>query len=161
MNKVILMGRLTRDPDVRYSQGENSMAIARYTLAVDRRVRRNEGGAQDQQTADFIGCVAFGKSAEFAEKYLHQGTKIAVEGRIQTGSYTNKDGQKVYTTDVVVENQEFAESKNASNGNGGSYSGGRSFDSIGQMSSHQGGSSIGDGFMNIPDGVEDEGLPFN
>ena len=161
MNKVILMGRLTRDPDVRYSQGENSMAIARYTLAVDRRVRRNEGGAQDQQTADFIGCVAFGKSAEFAEKYLHQGTKIAVEGRIQTGSYTNKDGQKVYTTDIVVENQEFAESKNASTGNGGSFSGGRSFGSGNQMSSQQDISSIGDGFMNIPDGVEDEGLPFN
>ncbi len=153
------MGRLTRDPDVRYSQGENSMAIARYTLAVDRRVRRQDGGTQDQQTADFIGCVAFGRSAEFAEKYLHQGTKIAVEGRIQTGSYTNKDGQKVYTTDVVVENQEFAESKNASNGNGGSFSGGRSFNSGSQSS--QGGSSIGDGFMNIPDGVEDEGLPFN
>ena len=161
MNKVILMGRLTRDPDVRYSQGENSMAIARYTLAVDRRVRRNEGGAQDQQTADFIGCVAFGKSAEFAEKYLHQGTKIAVEGRIQTGSYTNKDGQKVYTTDIVVENQEFAESKNTSTGNGGSFSGGRSFGSGSQMSSQQDMSSIGDGFMNIPDGVEDEGLPFN
>ena len=160
MNKVILMGRLTRDPDVRYSQGENSMAIARYTLAVDRRTRRTDGGAQDQQTADFIGCVAFGKSAEFAEKYLHQGTKIAVEGRIQTGSYTNKDGQKVYTTDVVVENQEFAESK-ASAGNGGSFSGGRSFGSGNQMSSQQDMSSIGDGFMNIPDGVEDEGLPFN
>jgi len=160
MNKVILMGRLTRDPDVRYSQGENSMAIARYTLAVDRRVRRGQdGSAQEQQTADFIGCVAFGRSAEFAEKYLHQGTKIAIEGRIQTGSYTNKDGQKVYTTDVVVENQEFAESKNASNGNGGSFSGGRSFNSGSQSS--QGGSSIGDGFMNIPDGVEDEGLPFN
>ena len=160
MNKVILMGRLTRDPDVRYSQGEDSMAIARYTLAVDRRVRR-DGNAQDQQTADFIGCVAFGKSAEFAEKYLHQGTKIAVEGRIQTGSYTNKDGQKVYTTDIVVENQEFAESKNASTGNGGSFSGGRSFGSGSQMSSQQDMSSIGDGFMNIPDGVEDEGLPFN
>ena len=160
MNKVILMGRLTRDPDVRYSQGEGSMAIARYTLAVDRRVRR-DGNAQDQQTADFIGCVAFGKSAEFAEKYLHQGTKIAVEGRIQTGSYTNKDGQKVYTTDIVVENQEFAESKNASTGNGGSFSGGRSFGSGSQMSSQQDMSSIGDGFMNIPDGVEDEGLPFN
>ena len=150
MNKVLLMGRLTRDPDVRYSQGENSTAIARYTLAVDRRVRRTEGSAQDQQTADFIGCVAFGKSAEFAEKYLHQGTKIAIEGRIQTGSYTNKDGQKVYTTDIVVENQEFAESKNASSGNG-----------FGSQSSQRDSSSIGDGFMNIPDGVEDEGLPFN
>ncbi len=142
MNKVILMGRLTRDPDVRYSQGENSMAIARYTLAVDRRVRRD---AQDQQTADFIGCVAFGRSAEFAEKYLHQGTKIAIEGRIQTGSYTNKDGQKVYTTDIVVENQEFAESKNGSGASG----------------AHSSAPADQDGFMNIPDGVEDEGLPFN
>ena len=120
MNKVILMGRLTRDPDIRYAQSESQMAIARYTLAVDRRMRRSQDGAsQDQQTADFIGCVAFGRSAEFAEKYLRQGTKIVVEGRIQTGSYTNKEGQKVYTTDVVVENQEFAESKNASAGNGG------------------------------------------
>ena len=103
MNKVILMGRLTRDPDIRYSQGENSQAIARYTLAVDRRFRR-EGS---EQTADFIGCVAFGKSAEFAEKYLHKGTKLVVEGRIQTGSYTNKDGNKVYTTDVVANLVEF------------------------------------------------------
>ena len=108
MNKVILMGRLTRDPEVRYSQGENSTAIARYTLAVDRRFRRNNDG---EQTADFIGCVAFGRSAEFAEKYFRQGLKVIVTGRIQTGSYTNKEGQKVYTTDVVVEDQEFAESK--------------------------------------------------
>ena len=108
MNKVILMGRLTRDPDVRYSAGENSTAVARYTLAVDRRFHR-DGDA----TADFIGCVAFGRQAEFAEKYLRQGTKIAITGRIQTGSYTNREGQKVYTTDVVVEEQEFAESKNA------------------------------------------------
>lgn len=110
MNKVILMGRLTRDPEVRYSQGENATAVARYTLAVDRRFNRNN----DEQTADFINCVAFGRSGEFAEKYLHKGTKIAVTGRIQTGSYTNKDGVKVYTTDVVVEDHEFAESKNAS-----------------------------------------------
>ena len=116
MNKVILMGRLTRDPDVRYSQGDSPMAIARYTLAVDRRFRRDN----DQQTADFISCVAFGRNGEFAEKYLHQGTKIVAEGRIQTGSYTNKDGNKVYTTEVVVENQEFAESKaSASNNEGG------------------------------------------
>ena len=112
MNKVILMGRLTRDPEVRYSQGENAMAIARYTLAVDRRFGRNNG--DDQQTADFIGCVAFGRAGEFAEKYFRKGTKIAVTGRIQTGSYTNRDGVKVYTTDVVVEEQEFAESKNSS-----------------------------------------------
>ena len=109
MNKVVLMGRLTRDPDVRYSQGETPLAIARYTLAVDRRFKRN--GEQD---ADFINCVAFGRTAEFAEKYLKQGTKMVVSGRIQTGSYTNKDGQRVYTTDVVVEDQEFAESKRAS-----------------------------------------------
>ena len=111
MNKVILMGRLTREPDVRYSQNaDGSMAVARYTLAVDRRRARNNN---DEQSADFISCVAFGRSGEFAEKYLHQGTKIVVTGRIQTGSYTNKDGQRVYTTDVVVEEQEFAESKSA------------------------------------------------
>ena len=115
MNKVILMGRLTRDPEVRYTQGDNQMAIARYTLAVDRRFNRNG----DENTADFISCVAFGKSGEFAERYLRKGTKIAVTGRIQTGSYTNKDGVKVYTTDVVVEDQEFAESKNSNNNGGG------------------------------------------
>ena len=112
MNKVILMGRLTRDPEVRYSQGEQATAIARYTLAVDRRFKRD-----GDQTADFIGCVAFGKLGEFAEKYLRKGTKVVVTGRIQTGSYTNKDGQKVYTTDVVVEECEFAESKNAAGDN--------------------------------------------
>ncbi|MCI9486604.1 MAG: single-stranded DNA-binding protein [Lachnospiraceae bacterium] len=150
MNKVILMGRLTRDPDVRYSQ--SGLAIARYTLAVDRRfVRSNEGG--DQQTADFISCVVFGKGAEFAEKYLHQGTKIAASGRIQTGSYTNRDGQKVYTTEVVVDDQEFAESKNAAAQSlGGGYR---------QESRPAPSAAVDDGFMNIPDGVEDEGLPFN
>ena len=146
MNKVILMGRLTRDPEVRYSQGANSLAIARYTLAVDRRFRR-EGEA----TADFIGCVAFGKQAEFAERYLRQGVKIAVTGRIQTGSYTNRDGQKVYTTDVVVEDQEFAESKNASGANDAGFA---------PMSRPQPSAAIGDGFMNIPDGIDEE-LPFN
>ena len=144
MNKVILMGRLTRDPDIRYSTGESATAVARYTLAVDRRFRRD-----GEQTADFIGCVAFGRNAEFAEKYLHQGTKIVAVGRIQTGSYTNKDGQKVYTTDVVVEEQEFAESKASSEGNGGGYSG-----------SGSNNSSSGDGFMNVPDGIDEE-LPFN
>ena len=114
MNKAILMGRLTRDPEVRYTQGENQMAIARYTLAVDRRFNRNG----DENTADFISCVAFGKAGEFAERYFRKGTKIAVTGRIQTGSYTNKDGVKVYTTDVVVEEQEFAESKNSSSNSG-------------------------------------------
>ena len=146
MNKVILMGRLTRDPEVRYSQGEQATAIARYTLAVDRRFRR-EG---DQQTADFIGCVAFGRQGEFAEKYLRKGTKIAITGRIQTGSYTNKDGQKVYTTDVVVEEQEFADSKAASEGNGGFTPADRPSPSV----------AAGDGFMNIPDGIDEE-LPFN
>ena len=118
MNKVILMGRLTRDPDVRYSQGENSTAVARYTLAVDRRFSKNE-----ENSTDFINIVAFGKAGEFAEKYLKKGTKVLVTGRIQTGSYTNKEGQKVYTTDVVAEDQEFAESKNASGANGGSSNG--------------------------------------
>lgn len=109
MNKVVIMGRLTRDPEVRYSQGEKSTAVARFTLAVDRRFKRD-----NEPTADFIGCVAFGKTGEFIEKYCRQGTKLCVEGRIQTGSYTNKDGNKVYTTDVVVESAEFAESKSAS-----------------------------------------------
>ena len=148
MNKVILMGRLTRDPDVRYSAGENSTAVARYTLAVDRRFRRDG----DSATADFIGCVAFGRQAEFAEKYLRQGTKIAITGRIQTGSYTNKDGQRVYTTDVVAENVEFAESKNASGG--GDNSGFTPSDRPSPSS------AAGDGFMNIPDGIDEE-LPFN
>ena len=116
MNRVILMGRLVRDPDVRYSTGDNAMAIARYTLAVDRRGRRTD--SNDQQTADFIGCVALGKNGEFAEKYLRKGTKVVIEGHIQTGSYTNKDGQKIYTTDVVIDGQEFAESKANSSGNG-------------------------------------------
>ena len=144
MNKVILMGRLTRDPEVRYSQGENAPAVARFTLAVDRRFRR------DDASTDFIGCVAFGRNAEFIEKYFRQGTKALITGRIQTGSYTNKDGQKVYTTEVVVENCEFAESK-ASAGDGGSYASSRP----------EPVNAAGDGFMNIPDGVEDEGLPFN
>lgn len=139
MNKVILMGRLTRDPEVRYSQGENSLAISRYTLAVDRKYKK--AGEQD---ADFINCVAFGKTAEFAEKYLKQGIKIIVTGRIQTGSYTNKEGQKVYTTEVVIEEQEFAESKSASNDSG------RPLPSQAE----------GDGFMSIPEGIDEE-FPFN
>ena len=148
MNKVILMGRLTRDPEVRYSQGDSATAVARYTLAVDRRFNRNN----DDQTADFIGCVAFGRSGEFAEKYLHKGTKVVVTGRIQTGSYTNKDGVKVYTTDVVVEDQEFAESKNsAGNNDGGFVPAGRPAPAP---------MAAGAGFMNIPDGIDEE-LPFN
>lgn len=141
MNKVILMGRLVADPEVKHSQGENTTAIARYRLAIDRKFKKD-----GEQTADFIPCIAFGKSAEFAEKYLHKGTKIAVTGRIQTGSYTNKDGQKVYTTDVVVEEQEFCESKSSA----GSA----------QQQAPSYGQADGDGFMNIPDGIEDE-LPFN
>lgn len=139
MNKVILMGRLTRDPEVRYSQGnQQPVAIARYSIAVDRRFKQD-----GQPAADFINCIAFGKLGEFAEKYLHQGTKIAVTGRIQTGSYTNKDGQKVYTTDVVVEEQEFCESKSQQSNN-----------------QQQVPPSVGTDFMNIPDGIENE-LPFN
>lgn len=143
MNKVILMGRLTKDPIVTYSQGAESMAIARYTLAVDRRGKRAEG----QQNADFINCVAFKDNAKFAEKYLRQGTKIAVEGHIQTGSYKNKDNQTVYTTDVVIDSQEFAESKqNTSNQE--------------NAPSAPVPSASDDGFMNIPDGIDEE-LPFN
>lgn len=148
MNKVILMGRLTRDPEVRYSQGESPMAIARYTLAVDRRFNRNN----DENTADFIGCVAFGRAGEFAERYFRKGLKVLVTGRIQTGSYTNRDGVKVYTTDVVVEDQEFAESKNSS---GNADSG---FTAGGSRAPQP--SGAGDGFMNIPDGIDEE-LPFN
>ena len=143
MNRVILMGRLVRDPEVRYAQSGDNMAIARFTLAVDRRGKKEEY----QQTADFIGCVCFGRLGDFTEKYLRQGTKIAVVGRIQTGSYTNKDGQKVYTTDVVIDEIEFAESKVA---NSDSYT----------APSRPEPSSVGDGFMNIPDGIDEE-LPFN
>ena len=234
MNKVILMGRLTRDPDVRYSgNGESSMTIARFTVAVDRR-RTNADGQRD---ADFIGCVAFGKQAEFAEKYLHQGSKIALTGRIQTGSYNNKDGQKVYTTEVIVEELEFAESKAASDmrsqsyGQNQNYGQNQGYGRAPQYGQQQYGqapqqsyqqpapapqpapqyqpqpaygqqmpqnqapaapapqaaapeaagsrpavsetvreyaptetddaSQVGQGFMNIPEGVEDEGLPFN
>lgn len=145
MNKVVLMGRLTRDPEVRYSSGESQTAIARYSLAVDRRFKRDG----DEQTADFINCVAFGRSAEFAEKFLRKGTKILVVGRIQTGSYTNKDGVKVYTTDVVVEEHEFAESKAAASEGG-----------FAPVSRPETIAPAGDGFMNIPDGIDEE-LPFN
>ena len=138
MNKVILMGRLTRDPEVRYSSGDNQMAIARYSLAVDRRGRR-EGN--DGQTADFINCVAFGRAGEFAEKYFHKGIKVLVTGRIQTGSYTNKDGQKVYTTDVIIEEQEFAESKKS-------------------QGYPEPGNASADGFTDIPTGLTGNDLPF-
>lgn len=141
MNKAIVMGRLTRDPEVRYSQGEKSIAIARYTLAVDRRYKRQG----EEQTADFLNVVAFDKAGEFAEKWFKKGMRVLISGRIQTGSYTNKDGLKVYTFDIVAEDQEFADSKgqNESGGNTNSVS------------------DVGDGFMNIPDNLEDEGLPFN
>lgn len=144
MNKVILMGRLTRDPEVRYTQGENPMAIVRYTLAVDRRFKRD-----GEPTADFINCVVFGKGAEFAEKYFRQGLRVTISGRITTGSYTNKDGVKVYTTEVTVEEQEFAESKAESESNKGANS---------QAAPTS--TSDNDGFMNIPDGIDEE-LPFN
>jgi single-strand DNA-binding protein len=150
MNKAILIGRLTRDPEVRYSQGENSTAVARFTLAVDRRFRK----AGEQGETDFIGCVAFGKQAEFVEKYFRQGMKMVLSGRIQTGSYTNKEGQKVYTTDIVAEDIEFAESKGSSGNMDSGY----------QPSSRSNypepSTAMGDGFMNIPDGIDEE-LPFN
>ena len=149
MNKVILMGRLTRDPEVRYSQGDSATAVARYTLAVDRRFKRD-----GEASADFINCVVFGKSAEFAERYFRQGLKVVVSGRIQTGSYTNRDGVKVYTTDVVVEDQEFAESKAASESSMGSYR------QASPSPSPAPSADIGDGFMNIPDGIDQE-LPFS
>lgn len=141
MNKVILMGRLTRDPEIRYTQNEEKTCIARYTLAVDRRTRQ-----EGQQNADFISCVAFGNAAVFAEKYFRQGTKIVITGRIQTGSYTNREGRKVYTVDVVIEEQEFAESKAATAGRAGNTETEQQY-------------AGNDGFMNIPDGV-DEQLPF-
>ena len=146
MNKVILMGRLTRDAEIRYSQGESATAIARFSLAVDRRFRRDG----DDQNTDFINCVAFGRTAEFLERFGRKGTKFVLEGHIQTGSYTNKDGQRVYTTDVVAENVEFAESKNAQSNNGFG----------GDMGTPAPNTNAGDGFMNIPDGIEEE-LPFN
>ena len=204
MNKVILMGRLTRDPDIRYSgSGEGSMCVAKFTLAVDRRRTAQDG----QREADFISCTAFGKQAEFAEKYLHQGTKITLSGRIQTGSYTNREGQKVYTTDVVIEEMEFAESKGSNDNRQGSFQGNYQRSAAPQQQAQPqqqwqaapqqqaqpqyqpqqqwqevpqqqmrpepvipandferpmaDESAVGQGFMNIPEGVEDEGLPFN
>lgn len=146
MNKVILIGRLVTDPEVKYTQGENPSAVARYRLAVDRKYKR-----EGEQNADFISCVAFGKNGEFAEKYLHKGKKIAVVGRIQTGSYTNNEENKVYTTDVVVEEHEFCESKSSSSESSGTGQ---------QPAASPYGQTGSDGFMNIPDGIDDE-LPFN
>lgn len=144
MNKVVLVGRLTRDPEVRYSQGEKATAVGRYTIAVDRKFKR-----ENEPTADFIPCVVFGRSAEFAEQYFHQGMRVSVSGRIQTGSYTNKDGIRIYTTDVIVEEQEFAESRAESEAHR---------ESSGYAPASQ--MPEGDGFMNIPDGIDEE-LPFN
>ncbi len=143
MNSVQLIGRLTRDPEVRYSNGETAIAIARFTVAVDRRIKRDS-----ENNADFINCIAFGKTGEVAEKYFRKGQRIALNGRIQTGSYTNNEGQKVYTTDVIAENIEFVESKNSTSG----------YDSSSRPDLSQ--ASV-DGFMNIPDNVDDQGLPFN
>ena len=160
MNRVILMGRLTRDPEVRYSQGERSMAIARYTLAVDRRGRRSQDGDQGQ-TADFINIVAFDRAGEFAEKYFRQGMRVLVSGRIQTGSCVNKDGQKVYTTDIIVEEQEFAESKAASDRNSSDFAANNNYGGGYQQSGRPVPSQApSDGFMNIPDGIDEE-LPFS
>ena len=140
MNKVILMGRLTRDPEVRYTSGQDNLCIARYTLAVDRKFRQN-----NENTADFIPCVAFGKSGEFAEKYFKQGMRVTVSGRIQTGNYTNAEGRKVYTTEVVIEEQEFAESKS----------------STAPVTQEQtpAPQTSSDGFMDVPECLEEE-LPF-
>ncbi|MCC8030073.1 MAG: single-stranded DNA-binding protein [Lachnospiraceae bacterium] len=151
MNRVILMGRLARDPEIRYAQNDQTMAIAKYTLAVDRRGRRD--GNDGQQTADFISCTAFRQQAEFAEKYLRKGMKIAVTGRIQTGSYTNREGQKVYTTDIIVDEHEFCESKNAGSSGSGGYA-------PAEDSRPAPDSAAADGFMNIPDGIDEE-LPWN
>ena len=150
MNKVVLVGRLTRDPEVRYSQGDSSTAVARYTLAVDRRFKRD-----NEPSADFIPCVVFGRSGEFAEKYFRQGMRASVSGRIQTGSYTNKDGVRVYTTEVIVEEQEFAESRAESEANRGAF-----HQSAPSQAAPSPSVDAGDGFMNIPDGIDEE-LPFN
>ena len=158
MNIVVLMGRLTKDPDIRYTNGDNPTAVARYTLAVDRRYTKRNGDG-NEQTADFISCVAFGKVAEFAEKYLKKGTKIIITGRIQTGSYKNKDNQTIYTTDVVVNSHEFPESKKTASEQDAALSSASAGNS--QGAAPQDSSMYNDGFMDIPDGLDDEELPFN
>lgn len=152
MNKVILMGRLTRDPEVRYSQGASQTVVARFSVAVDRRFKR-----EGEPDADFFNCTCFNKQAEFVERYLHKGTKVVLCGRVQNDNYTNKDGQMVYSVRIMVDEIEFAESKNASGGNsdGGYNNGG-----YGNQNSAPAASGAGDGFMNIPDGIDEE-LPFN
>ena len=158
MNKVILMGRLTRDPEVRYSQGASQTAVARFSIAVDRRFKR-----EGEPDADFFNCTSFGRQAEFVERYLHKGTKVVLVGRVQNDNYTNKDGQMVYSVRIMVDEIEFAESKNASGGgnDGGYNNGGYNNDGgFGGGNSASAPSSAGDGFMNIPDGIDEE-LPFN
>ncbi len=159
MNKVILMGRLTRDPEVRYSQGASQTAVARFSIAVDRRFKR-----EGEPDADFFNCTCFGKQAEFVERYLHKGTKIVLSGRVQNDNYTNKDGQMVYSVRVMVDEIEFAESKNASGGNDGGYGSNNNYNNGGYAgggsSNAPAASGAGDGFMNIPDGIDEE-LPFN
>ncbi len=154
MNKVILMGRLTRDPEVRYSQGANQTAVARFSVAVDRRFKRD--GEPD---ADFFNCTCFGKQAEFVERYLHKGTKILLSGRVQNDNYTNKDGQMVYSVRIMVDEIEFAESRNSSGNEGGYNNGGYNNGGFGGNNAPMA-SGAGDGFMNIPDGIDEE-LPFN
>ena len=156
MNKAILMGRLTRNPDIRYTQGEKPVCIARYTLAVDRRFKRD-----GEQEADFISCVAFGRQAEFAEKYLQKGTKVVISGRIQTGSYTNREGARVYTTDIVVEEQDFAESKASAAGNESESKAAAAESEAPKQKEETAANQppLQDGFMTIPEGIEDE-LPF-
>ena len=155
MNKVILMGRLTRDPEVRYSQGASQTAVARFSVAVDRRFKR-----EGEPDADFFNCTAFGKQAEFIERYLHKGTKIVLSGRIQNDNYTNKDGQMVYSVRVMVDEIEFAESKNASASGGAGFNNGGYNNNGGYGGNAPAPSGAGDGFMNIPDGIDEE-LPFN
>ena len=162
MNKVILMGRLTRDPEVRYSQGASQTAVARFSIAVDRKFKR-----EGEPDADFFNCTSFGKQAEFVERYLHKGTKVVLSGRVQNDNYTNKDGQMVYSVRVMVDEIEFAESKNASGGNDGGYNNNNYNNSYNNGGYSGGGSNnapaasgAGDGFMNIPDGIDEE-LPFN
>ena len=155
MNKAIMMGRLTRDPEIRYGGGDNQTAIARFSIAVDRRFRR----AGDQTETDFFNCTAFGRQAEFVERYLKQGTKILLTGRIQNDNYTNREGQKVYSVQIIAEEIEFAESKNASSGAGAGS--GAAYSNNYNAPAANAGSAVADGFMNIPDGVDDEELPFN
>ncbi len=154
MNKVILMGRLTRDPEVRYSQGASQTTVARYSIAVDRRFKR-----EGEPDADFFNCTAFGKQAEFVEKYLHKGTKILMSGRVQNDNYTNKDGQMVYSVRILAEEIEFAESKNAAGGNAGNYGNGGGYGNNSYAGGAPAAAGAGDGFMNIPDGIDEE-LPF-